>query len=93
MGGAADVLYPAAGGSDDYAFGMAKIPVVICMELPSGGDGFNPPVDQIQSIVEESWVGIQAMALEVNEYPLRNVAKVNVIHFIFMLCVVFVLKV
>lgn len=75
VGGAAKTLYPASGGSDDYALAVAKIPVVICMELPSGGNGFNPPTEKIQSIAEESWHGIRAMALEAHEYPLRNGAK------------------
>ncbi|XP_065359655.1 carboxypeptidase B1-like [Calliphora vicina] len=93
VGGAANVLYPASGGSDDYALAMAKIPVVICMELPSGGNGFDPPSDKIQSIVEESWLGIRAMALEAYEYPLRNVANCNVFSLFVMLCVVVVLEV
>ncbi|XP_037814500.1 carboxypeptidase B-like [Lucilia sericata] len=93
VGGAANVLYPAAGGSDDYAFALAKIPVVICMELPSGGNNFDPPSDKIQAIVEESWLGIRAMALEASEYPLRNVANCNIFRMFIMLCVVVVLEV
>lgn len=84
-------MYAAAGGSDDYALGVAEIPISITMELPSGVgsgfvdfinkllrfllgntklfvdvNGFDPSPSEIQSIVEESWIGITAMALEVD---------------------------
>lgn len=52
-----------SGGSADYAFAIAKIPLVITMELTSGGKtGFDPHPNDIQRIVDESWIGIQAMA-------------------------------
>lgn len=85
-------MYAAAGGSDDYAHGVEKIPISITMELPSGGgsgyiefiykilrfllgntklfvdvNGFDPSPSKIQSIVEESWIGIKAMALVVDK--------------------------
>lgn len=47
------------GGSLDYAYEIAKIPFVIAMEL-SGGS-FQPPTTAINSIICESWIGIQAM--------------------------------
>ncbi|KAH8257211.1 hypothetical protein KR038_005831 [Drosophila bunnanda] len=65
VGSSTNVLYAAAGGSDDYAFGVAKFPVSITMELPAGGTGFNPNTNQIQSFVAETWVGIRAMAKKV----------------------------
>ncbi|XP_073839032.1 carboxypeptidase B1-like [Musca autumnalis] len=71
-GSSAHTLYPASGASDDFAYGVANIPVVLCMELPSGGNGFDPPADRILPLVTETWRGIRAMALEVREYPLRN---------------------
>lgn len=41
VGSSTNVLYAAAGGSDDYALGVEKIPISITMELPSGGsEGF-----------------------------------------------------
>jgi len=54
-------------GIDDYAFGVANFPVSITMELPAGGTGFNPSTNQIQSFVEETWVGIKAMGQKVVE--------------------------
>ncbi|XP_017122344.1 carboxypeptidase B [Drosophila elegans] len=67
VGSSTNVLYAAAGGSDDYAFGVAKFPVSITMELPAGGTGFNPSTSQIKSFVDETWVGIKAMAQKVTE--------------------------
>lgn len=49
----------AAGGSPDYAFGVAKIPFVIAMEI-SGGS-FHPPAGDIKRLVDECWIGIRAM--------------------------------
>lgn len=37
VGSSTNVLYAAAGGSDDYAHGVVGIPISITMELPSGG--------------------------------------------------------
>uniref|UniRef100_A0A4Y0BPZ4 Peptidase_M14 domain-containing protein n=1 Tax=Anopheles funestus TaxID=62324 RepID=A0A4Y0BPZ4_ANOFN len=66
VGSSTNVLYAAAGGSDDYAFAVADVPISITMELPGGGSaGFNPPPSRIEEIVKESFVGIRAMALEV----------------------------
>ncbi|KAH8380301.1 hypothetical protein KR009_009830 [Drosophila setifemur] len=65
VGSSTNVLYAAAGGSDDYAFGVAGFPVAITMELPAGGTGFNPTTSQIESMVSETWLGIKAMAQEV----------------------------
>lgn len=73
IGSSTNVLYAAAGGSDDYALGIKKIPVSITMELPSGGTtGFNPPASQILRIAKESWVGIKAMALKVDQKYTRQ---------------------
>ncbi|KAM7357130.1 carboxypeptidase B1 [Cochliomyia hominivorax] len=64
VGSSTNVLYAAAGGSDDYAFAMANIPVAITMELPAGGSGFDPKPAQIEPFVSETWIGIKAMAEE-----------------------------
>lgn len=62
VGSSTNILYPAAGGSDDYAYAKAKIPIAITMELPAGGTGFDPTEEQIKPFVTESWIGIRAMA-------------------------------
>ncbi|BFF97756.1 carboxypeptidase B [Drosophila madeirensis] len=65
VGSSTNVLYAAAGGSDDYAFAVADFPISITMELPAGGTGFNPTTAQILPYVDETWVGIKAMAQKV----------------------------
>uniref|UniRef100_A0A1I8NAQ0 Peptidase M14 domain-containing protein n=1 Tax=Musca domestica TaxID=7370 RepID=A0A1I8NAQ0_MUSDO len=57
------VMYPTSGDSADYAVGEVKIPIAICIEMPAGGFlGFDPPVRQIEQILEETWIGVRAMA-------------------------------
>lgn len=63
VGGAADVLYVAAGGSDDYAFGGAGIPISVTFEC--AGSGFGPPATQIQVLVEEHFEAFKAMCGEI----------------------------
>uniref|UniRef100_A0A1I8NVL3 Peptidase M14 domain-containing protein n=1 Tax=Stomoxys calcitrans TaxID=35570 RepID=A0A1I8NVL3_STOCA len=65
VGSSTNVLYAAAGGSDDYAFAKANIPIAITMELPAGGSGFDPSPAQIEPFVSETWTGIRAMAEKV----------------------------
>lgn len=62
VGPSGALLYPAAGGSDDWALGTAGIPYSITVELPKGGSGFDPPASQIKPMVEESWIMLKAMA-------------------------------
>ncbi len=62
VGSSTNTLYAAAGGSDDYMFGVMKIPIAITMELPGGGNfGFDLPPSKIKETVEESAEGIFAM--------------------------------
>ncbi|XP_075159944.1 carboxypeptidase B1-like [Haematobia irritans] len=65
VGSSTNVLYAAAGGSDDYAFAKANFPIAITMELPAGGSGFDPSPAQIKPFVAETWTGIRAMAEKV----------------------------
>ncbi|XP_037934056.1 carboxypeptidase B [Teleopsis dalmanni] len=67
VGSSTNVLYAAAGGSDDYAHASAGIPISITMELPAGGSGFNPSTSQITPFCSETWIGIKAMAEKVIE--------------------------
>ncbi|EDW73136.1 uncharacterized protein Dwil_GK16806 [Drosophila willistoni] len=67
VGSSTNVLYAAAGGSDDYAFAVAEFPISITMELPAGGTGFDPTTAQILPYVSETWLGIKAMAQKVIE--------------------------
>merc|ERR1712083_112022 len=50
------LLYPASGGSSDWALGEAGIPYAFGMELRDKGDyGFHLPPEQIIPSAEEAW--------------------------------------
>ncbi|XP_065360403.1 carboxypeptidase B1 [Calliphora vicina] len=74
VGSSTNVLYIAAGASDDYAFN-AGFKIAMTMELPGGGKlGFDPPASSIDTMVKETWAGIRAMAEKVIEkYPTERV--------------------
>ncbi|KAF2892103.1 hypothetical protein ILUMI_14070 [Ignelater luminosus] len=60
VGTSTNVLYAAAGGSDDWVKGVAGIELAYTIELPGGGsEGFDPPPEQIPSIVTETWAGVK----------------------------------
>lgn len=68
IGSSTNVLYKAAGGSDDFMLAVANIPISITMELPGGGNsGFDPPQKSIQDSVEESFIGIRGMAAAIEK--------------------------
>ncbi|CAO1317509.1 unnamed protein product [Diamesa tonsa] len=71
VGSSTNVLYAAAGGSDDWAFAVTDVPISFVMELPGGGNfGFDLPARDIDKTVKESAVGIFAMIERVNDkYP------------------------
>jgi murein tripeptide amidase MpaA len=63
LGTAPDLLYPAAGGSDDWAKGAAGIKYSYCLELrDTGRYGFLLPASQIVPTGEETFNGVAAMA-------------------------------
>lgn len=69
IGSSTNVLYAAAGGSDDYALGAIGIPFSLTMELPRGGvAGFDPPPTSIEKLVSETWIGIHAMGRHIAKY-------------------------
>lgn len=56
------LLYPAAGGSDDFAHGNCDIRFSYTMELPDTGDyGFLLPAEHIIPVGEETVFGLTAM--------------------------------
>lgn len=62
FGTSAILMYPAAGGSDDYAHGIAGIEYSYTMELPDTGvHGFLLPPDQIVPVGEETIAAVAAM--------------------------------
>lgn len=57
-----DIFYPAAGGSDDWAHMIAKVPLSFTFELRDDGYyGFMLPERLIQRAVEEATRGISAI--------------------------------
>jgi len=69
VGSAAKVLYPAAGGSDDWAFGGAKIPYSYTIELPDTGSyGFILPASQIRTVGSETVQAVHAMMRDLKTY-------------------------
>ncbi len=56
----------AAGGSDDWAKGVAGIPFSYTIELwPAGSPYFVLPADQIEPQAEEMWAGLRATFNEI----------------------------
>ncbi|OWF55235.1 carboxypeptidase B-like [Mizuhopecten yessoensis] len=63
VGSSTQVLYSAAGGSDDWAKGGANIKFSYTLELrDTGRYGFVLPVSYIERTVIETWAGVRAMA-------------------------------
>ncbi|KAJ3629057.1 hypothetical protein MTP99_013480 [Tenebrio molitor] len=63
IGSSTEVMYPAAGCSDDWAMGGAGIDIVYVFELPGGGkEGFDLPPERILPVCIETWEGIKVMA-------------------------------
>ncbi|KAF2889623.1 hypothetical protein ILUMI_16549 [Ignelater luminosus] len=61
VGTSTNVLYAAAGGSDDWAKGVAGVQLAYTIELPEGGSwGFDPPPHQIMDHLPETWEGCKA---------------------------------
>ncbi|KAK7497683.1 hypothetical protein BaRGS_00011078 [Batillaria attramentaria] len=79
VGNSAGLLYPAAGGADDYAKGELGISLSYTPELAPGADdpkvqtdwrvGFMLPKRKIKSVADDTWEGLKAMARRVfDEY-------------------------
>ncbi|XP_076621557.1 carboxypeptidase B isoform X1 [Colletes latitarsis] len=61
-GTSANHLYPAAGGSDDWAMGKAGINLSYTIELPGGNSGFLLPPSQIKAVGIETFEAIKVLA-------------------------------
>ncbi|XP_048760855.1 carboxypeptidase B-like [Ostrea edulis] len=67
VGSSTNVLYSAAGGSDDWAKGSAGVKYSYTIELrDTGKHGFVLPVDEIEPNCRESWRGLAEFALSLN---------------------------
>lgn len=66
VGSSTNVLYAAAGGSDDYALALGKAPYSYTIELPGGGSGgFNPPASSILPVCTETMAAFTTVAKHV----------------------------
>jgi len=60
IGSSTNVLYSAAGGSDDWVKGVGGTAYSYTLELPGGGlAGFDLPPSRIIPVVEETWEGME----------------------------------
>lgn len=63
VGSSTNVLYVAAGGSDDWCKGVGGVNLSYTIELPGGGRfGFDLPTDQISGVVQETWLGVKVFS-------------------------------
>ncbi|XP_011505295.1 PREDICTED: carboxypeptidase B-like [Ceratosolen solmsi marchali] len=62
IGSSTNVLYAAAGGSDDWAMGVAGIELAYTMELPSQRYGFAAPRSEIIPVGQETFEAIKIFA-------------------------------
>jgi len=68
-GATPELLYPAAGGSHDWAKGKAEVKYSYCYELrDKGRNGFILPASQIIPTGQETFVAVKSMADDVMEY-------------------------
>ncbi|CAB0038349.1 unnamed protein product [Trichogramma brassicae] len=62
IGSSTNLLYAAAGGSDDWAMGKAGIDLAYTVELPGGQYGFAPPPSDIIPVGKETFEAIKVFA-------------------------------
>lgn len=67
IGNAALLLYPAAGGSDDYAASIG-VNLSFTLEMSKGSYGFVLPTNEILRVGKEIFAGSRAAALYVAEH-------------------------
>lgn len=65
IGSSANVLYLAAGGSDDWMKATAKVTLSYTIELPK--DRFILPASDIKLIVEDTWKGIKVFCKHIQK--------------------------
>lgn len=78
FGASSIVLYPAAGGSDDYAYGSADIKYSYTIELPDKGRrGFLLSPRDIVPVGQETVVGLHAMLAAIQREHDRGAAEAD----------------
>jgi len=65
-GTSANVIYIAAGGSDDWAYGTtSRQKIIPSFTIEARGNSFTAPVSAIVPVGSEIWAGIKAMVLDI----------------------------
>lgn len=68
VGSSTNVLYAAAGGSDDYVKAVGGVALSYTIELPGGGNfGFDLPASRILPVVRETFEGVKAYHAYIEE--------------------------
>ncbi|KAF2896455.1 hypothetical protein ILUMI_09720 [Ignelater luminosus] len=68
VGSSTNILYAAAGGSDDWAKGVAGVELSYTIELPGGGLlGFDLPTWKILGVAKETWEGLKTFCKHISE--------------------------
>lgn len=68
VGSSTNVLYAAAGGSDDWAKAVAGVELSYTIELPGGGLlGFDLPPWKILAVAKETWEGLKTFCKYISE--------------------------
>lgn len=62
VGAAALTLYANSGSSRDWAHGALGIPLSYTVELPGRGNGFLLPIEEVESVVKETYEGVKVFA-------------------------------
>lgn len=74
IGSSTNVLYAAAGGSDDWVKGVGGVNLSYTIELPGGGSfGFDLPAARIAPVVYETFQGVKAY----QSFVERNLTRHN----------------
>lgn len=68
VGAAANTLYPASGGSDDWAKGSAKVKYSYTLELrDTGRHGFVLPAQYIVPAAKDAYAALDVLAKELSK--------------------------
>mgnify|MGYP001792488151 CR=1 FL=1 len=72
---------PAAGASDDWAYGGAGAEFAYCVELPPDDDriGFVLPESEIPGVVSSVWPGIKALVSKITSLQQRQTDRKSVV--------------
>lgn len=62
VGPASLTLYANSGSSRDWAHGALGIPLSYTVELPGRGSGFVLPIEEVESVVKETFEGVKVFA-------------------------------